>query len=285
MTASHAQTTAPGAKDETKSGAQTTASGAKDETKPLWELGAIGGVGWLPDYPAAGQNHLQGIGLPYVVYRGKFLRAGDKGIIRGRLLHTDRMELDVSLSGSFPTDSEDNDARSGMRDLDWLGEVGPRLQITLARAARDAKIELELPVRAVFSTDFSSFGHEGYVFAPEIAYQNERFGGRDIALKFSVTAKFANKDVADYFYGVPSGSVTARRAAFTAKAGYMGTRVQLGFIEKMSSRWKMFAVLAADLHHGAANEDSPLFINKTNFNVGGGLIWSFWQSRRRVRDD
>ena len=263
----------------------STATRAVPETRPLWELGVVGGLGWLPDYPAAAQNHLQWIGLPYFVYRGKVLRAGDRGIVRGRLLHTDRVELDISLSGSFPADSEDNDARKGMSDLDWLGEIGPRLQITLARAARDAKVDLELPVRAVFSTDFSNFGHQGYIFAPELAYQNEHFGGRDIALKLSLTAKYGNQDIADYFYGVPAASVTTTRAAYTAKAGYIGSRLQLGFIETISSRWKMFAGLAADFHHGAANEQSPLFRNKTNYNVGAGFIWSFWQSARRVRDD
>lgn len=258
---------------------------ADAQSKPLWELGLVGGVGWLPDYPAAGQNHLQGVGLPYFVYRGKVLRAGDKGIVRGRLFHTERLEFDISLSGSFPATSEDNDARRGMSDLDWLGEVGPRLQITLARAARDAKVELELPLRAVFSTDFSNLAHQGFVFAPELAYQNERFGGRDIDLKLSLTAKFGNRDIADYFYAVPAAAVTATRAAYAAKAGYIGTRLQLGFVETLSRRWKMFAGLAGDFHHGAANQDSPLFRNKTNFGAGAGLIWSFWQSDRRVRDD
>jgi outer membrane scaffolding protein for murein synthesis (MipA/OmpV family) len=254
-------------------------------TKPLWELGAIAGLGWLADYPAAAQNHLQGVALPYFVYRGKVLRAGDKGIVRGRLFQSERVEFDISLSGSFPASSADNDARRGMRDLDWLGEVGPRLQITLARAARDAKVELELPLRAVFSTDFSRLDHEGYVFAPALAYQNDRFGGRDIRLKLSLTAKFGSRDIADYFYGVPAASATATRSAFAAKAGYIGSRLQLGFVETMSSRWKMFAGLAADFHHGAANDQSPLFRNKTNIGFGAGIIWSFWQSQRRVRDD
>ena len=255
------------------------------DTKPLWEVGAIGGMGWIPDYPASGQNHLQWVGLPYLVYRGDIIRAGDKGIVRSRLFHNDRVEFDISVSGSFPSESEDNDARNGMTDLDWLGEVGPRLQITLARAARHAKIDFELPVRAVFSTDFSSFGHEGYVFAPELAYQNERFGGREIDLKLSLSAKFANQDLAEYFYGVPAAFATSTRAAYTAKAGYIGSHLQLRFVETMSKRWKTFAGVSADFHQGSTNDKSPLFKNSTNFSVGAGIIWSFWQSDRQVRDD
>ena len=35
--------------------------------------GVVGGGGWLPDYPAADENHFQGIALPYAIYRGDFL--------------------------------------------------------------------------------------------------------------------------------------------------------------------------------------------------------------------
>ncbi len=32
--------------------------------KPAWEIGVVGGGGWLPDYPAADENHFQGLALP-----------------------------------------------------------------------------------------------------------------------------------------------------------------------------------------------------------------------------
>jgi len=128
---------------------------AQEPAKPLFELGIAGGAGYVPDYPAADQSHLQYLALPYFAYRGKFLRSDEKGLLRGRFVRTRNVELDVSLSGSFAIDSDDNDARRGMPDLDYLGEVGPRLQITIARAARHAKIDLELPLRAVFSTGLS----------------------------------------------------------------------------------------------------------------------------------
>ena len=143
-------------------GAETAAApDSQPDAKPLFELGVAGGGGYLPDYPAAGQSHFQGLVLPYLAYRGAIVRSDEKGILRGRIVRSDRFELDLSLAGSFAAESDDNDARRGLPDLDYLGEVGPRLQITLARAARDAKIELELPVRAVLSTDFSDLRPAG----------------------------------------------------------------------------------------------------------------------------
>ena len=103
-----------------------------EKAKPLLELGFATGGGYLPDYPAANESHSQHNALPYITYRGKFLRSDEKGLLRGRVVSTRNVELDVSLSGAFSVDSGDNDARRGLPDLDYLGEIGPRLQMTIA---------------------------------------------------------------------------------------------------------------------------------------------------------
>ncbi len=125
--------------------------------EPLWELGVAAGVGSLPDYPAADQNHVRALALPFIRYRGDILRSDEKGLVRGRFIRTPDVEFDISLNGSFPARSDKNTARAGMPDIDWLGEVGPRLEWTVARAAGDiARVTLELPVRTVWSTDFKA---------------------------------------------------------------------------------------------------------------------------------
>jgi hypothetical protein len=260
-------------------------SAAEPGTKPLFELGAVGGGAYVPDYPAAGQNHLQGIGLPFIAYRGEFLRAGDKGIVRGRILRGERYEFDISLSGSFPTDSDNNDARFGMPDLDTLAEVGPRLQLTLLRAPRDAKIELELPVRVAFSTDFTDdFDFRGFVFAPELAYQNENFLGADLQLKLSVGSSFATEELTAYFYEVAPRFATPARLAFSADGGYLGSKLQLLLTKRVNDRVRTFFGLRADFHQGATNDLSPLFREETTFTIGMGLVVSLYQSERRVRE-
>ncbi|MDA0261690.1 MAG: MipA/OmpV family protein, partial [Proteobacteria bacterium] len=127
-------------------------------------------------------------------------------------------------------------------------EVGPRLQITLARAARDAKIDLELPLRAVFSTDLSDLHYRGVTFSPAIAYQNESFFG-PTEIKLGMAAIFASDELMAYFY-----------------------EVEPRFAARLTS------------HHGATNDDSPLFRDKTTASVGAGLVFSLFQSKRRERD-
>ena len=118
--------------------------------------------------------------------------------LRGRLARERNWELDISVDGSFSADSGDNKARKGMPDLDWLGELGSRLQVTLARAARDAKINFELPVRAVISTDLAEFDFRGFIAAPQLTYQHENFYFRDLELKLGVGSNFVTTKTADY---------------------------------------------------------------------------------------
>ena len=167
---------------------------ANQHPQPLWEIGALVGVGILPTYPASDQTRFEILPLPYFTYRGEVIRSDDKGLLRGRLFKSDRAEIDVSLAAAFDVDSSDNRARVGMPDLDWLGEIGPRLELTLARAG-DVRIEFELPIRAVISTNFTSrANYQGLIMVPELAYHHDDFLGVDARFKFGVSAVFANAD-------------------------------------------------------------------------------------------
>lgn len=252
------------------------------EEKPLFELGVVGGAGYVPNYPASDESDVEAIALPLLIYRGEIFRSDERGVLRGRIIRQRDVELDISLSGSFSTDSDDNEARQGMPDLDYLVEVGPRLQLTLARAERWAKLELELPLRAVFSTDLSNIRHRGFVFAPELAYQHENVLQTGMQLKLSLGAKFADEELHDYFYEVDERFATATRPAFDADFGYLGSRVQLLAVRPIGNRIRVFAAGAIDLHQGAANEDSPLFRDDVTYSAGIGLSWSLYQSDRTV---
>ena len=251
--------------------------------KPLLELGLAGGGGYLPDYPAADESHGQYIALPYFAYRGKVLRSDEKGLLRGRLIRTRNVEFDISLSGSFAADSDDNEARRGLPDLDYLGEIGPRLQITVARAARDAKIDLEFPVRAVFSTDLSDVQYRGVTFSPAIAYQNHRFFG-PTEVKIGFSASFASEELMSYFYEVEPRFATPTRPAFAADAGYLGSQFEVLATRPLFSRARAFVAARISSHHGATNDGSPLFRDRTTVGIGAGLVISLYQSKRRERN-
>lgn len=260
------------------------AAAASAETKPLWELGFAAGGGYLPDYPAAGQNHFNAIAVPYVVYRGTFIRAGDKGLVRGRFLKTEDLDVDISASGSFRADSADNDARQGMPDLDYLGEVGPRVQWTVARSRGGAKLDLELPVRAVFSTDLTNLHYRGVRAAPEIAYQHEAAFGTRLNLKLGLSADFGDEKLQDYFYQVDPQFAQAGRPAYDAKGGYLGSKLELSMLYPLNRQIRLFSLFQVDFNQGAANQDSPLFKDDVTYSVGVGAVVSLWQSMQQVRE-
>ncbi len=253
---------------------------------PLWQVGFVAGAYYTPDYPAADHSAVHYLPVPMLVYRGDILRLGDKGLVRGRVIHTRDVELDVSFNGSFPTESDDNDARSGMPDLDWLGEVGPRLQWTLVRAARNAKVDLELPGRAVFSTDFhSDASYRGLVFAPEVSYENQSFLDSGVAVKVGLGSTFASEDLQDYFYEVSAPYATASRAAYDAEAGYMGSKLQLNLFTPLTPWVGLMGNGQVNFHQGAANDDSPLFRDETTFAVGMALSVTLAKSKETVSAD
>ncbi|MEO0996914.1 MAG: MipA/OmpV family protein, partial [Pseudomonadota bacterium] len=104
------------------------ASLAERPGRALWELGAGIGGAVTPAYPGSSETTTRVLPLPIVAYRGRFLRAGDGSVVSGRLFRNERLEFDVSLTGSFDADSDDVDVRAGMPDLGFLFEVGPELE-------------------------------------------------------------------------------------------------------------------------------------------------------------
>jgi outer membrane scaffolding protein for murein synthesis (MipA/OmpV family) len=250
-------------------------------TKPLWELGVAAGGIYSPDYPAADKNSLHGLALPLVIYRGDIFRLGKDSIAKGVFIDNDYTELNVSLAASFNANSSDNNARRGMPDLDYLGEIGPQLKIKLGELY-GGKTELQLPVRAVFSTDFRRVDHRGYRFNPKFIYERQNIFNSSIDLNSSIGSIFATKKLHEYFYRVEPRFATATRPAYEADGGYLGSEITLGLSYGITDRVKAYVGGHVGYYGGAANEDSPLFRQKVNSSIYVAFTWSIFQSATRV---
>ncbi|CAO3409186.1 hypothetical protein [Azospirillum largimobile] len=250
--------------------------------KPLFEIGIGGGVGYIPDYPAADQNHVQAAALPYVIYRGEVFRA-DRSGIQGRLYRSDRVTFEVSLEGALGSSADDNRARQGMPDIDLLGEVGPALKINLHRdRGLRERIDLTLPVRSVFSTDFSRIKYRGLVFAPDVAYSKAGLLSGDDQFRLGLGPVFASSHLMDYFYQVDPQYARPGRDAYDARAGYLGLRLHSSLVMPVTDRISAFGAVRGELFSGATNDDSPLHKRAVNLSVGAGLTFSLYRSDSRV---
>lgn len=264
-------------------GGDAIPAAAEEDGEPLWELGAIGFGAWLPDYPAAGQNHVRWLALPRAVYRGPILQLGEDSLVRGLLVDTGRIELDVSLAGSFPADADDNRAREGMPDLDWLGEIGPRLSLGLLGERERSGLSLDLQVRGVFSTDLSRFDYRGLVFHPELVWREAELLPAGPRLELRAGSIFADERLMDYFYAVPARFVTPQRRRFDASAGYLGSFLRAYLQQPLPAGLRLGLDVNLGVHAGATNDDSPLFRDDLTAGVGTSLIWTLWESETRVR--
>ena len=250
----------------------------------MWELGFVSIAGYVPDYPSSDENRLNGIILPYIIYRGEFIRAGDKGIVRGRLLRSDRLELDLSLDGSFDSDSDKNLARTGMPDLDYLFEFGPRLEVSLMDSFQGGRVELEIPLRAVISTDFSSLSFEGVVLHPQVAWQHENLYGTGTEFKICSGPIFATEGFMDYFFEVPAPFASPTRRLYNAQGGYLGSEIRISAVKKLNDLFSIVGDIKANFYNGSRNDDSPLFRDDFTSSVRIGFICTPFKSSRKVSD-
>ena len=264
---------------------QAFADGKEEKTpydgKPLWEFGVGAFSGWLPDYPAAGQNTVRTIAVPVPIYRGEIWRVGgeeNRGAVSGRFVNKDRYEFDVSLSGAFPVDSGSNNARRDMPDLDFLFGIGPQLIFKLINEPGHRKLNLNLQARAVYSTDFSSIDSRGYVFNPKLNYTRKHVTDLDLKVFTSVGPIFATEKLMDYFYQVDPEFVTPARPAYDADAGYLGSNITLGVSKRFNKRFRLMLGTRLGIHTGATNDDSPLYKDELNVSVFSAFIWSIFQS-------
>ncbi len=257
---------------------------ARAQQLPVFEVGIAGGGGSLPAYPASSQNQVRGLVVPYFIYRGSVLRSDDGGV-RARTSLADGIELSVSASGGINASSDDVTARAGMPDLQWLGEVGPNLRFILWRGEDEAspeRIVIDTPLRAVFSTDWSSVSFRGFTFSPDIAYERLHVFSQYARLRVSAGVLFGSDAYSDYFYEVAPEYAQPARPAYNAQAGYVGARVTLSYRLPITERLSVVVGGRVENFSGSANADSPLFRSEWNASVVAGFAFSLWRSEARV---
>lgn len=264
--------------------AVTSTTIGRSEELPLWEAGLGAAVLSLPDYRGSDQQRSYVLPLPYLVYRGDFLRLDSEGIT-GLLFRSERVQLKMSGEAAMPTKSDENRARRGMPDLDFTVQVGPALEICLAKDARSERAVLfRLPVRSVIATDLSSWKGIGFVINPQLMLDLPNIGpGAGLDLRGTAGAYFASERYHDYYYEVaPKYAIPGSRPAYDARGGYSGAFLMLTATKRFRHMW-LGSFLSYDNLAGAVFGDSPLMRTDHVWMAGLGLSWVFAESKTLVQ--
>jgi outer membrane scaffolding protein for murein synthesis (MipA/OmpV family) len=254
-------------------------AGAAAEELPLWELGIGVFPSSYPAYRGSEDQKFYPLPFPYVVYRGNILKIDRKGM-RAQLFESDRVELNISANGAIPAKSDSNGARAGMPRLDGVFEIGPAVDIVVAKPSPQETLKFRLPVRSVISTNLRRVGFEGWVFNPQLEFDREG-GTAGWSGSVSVGPLFATRKYHAYYYEVAPQYATAVRPAYEASAGYSGAVALATFSRRFAHVW-VGGFLRYDYLGGAAFDDSPLV--ETNHALMGGVAvaWIFATSERTV---
>jgi outer membrane scaffolding protein for murein synthesis (MipA/OmpV family) len=254
------------------------------QDKPLWEAGI--GIAALdfPAYRGSDKGHAFVMPVPYFTYHGDFLKADRHGI-RGSLFDSENVDLNLSLSASPPTKSNDVSVRIGMPDLKPTAEFGPQLDVTLWRNERRSSVlNLRLPLRGAFTLEKSPHS-AGVVFSPNLNLDISDLVGLP-GWNFGLLAGpiFATQRQHDYFYSVAPQYATAARPAYAASGGYSGTQFLVSLSKRFDHTW-VGAFFRYDNLGGATFTGSPL-VASHRFAAGGiALSWILGESQTRVSVD
>lgn len=249
-------------------------------TRPLWEIGGVAVGVSQQAYPGSDQRVQRAAALPYLIYRGRFLRADSDGV-GVRAVRTPTYEFDVSGAWSFGSDADEDPVRRGMPNLGTLVEFGPRLKWHLGAGPGGGRWRLDLPLRGVFDLS-DSLNHRGLVFQPGVVWQQRPAPGWSLGVNLS--AVVADRRLASTFYEVAPVFATPTRPAYEAKAGLMAWRLGASLSKDLTRDWTVFGFARLDSVAGAANRDSPLVRQTTGGTVGVGVSWTWMRSSRPAED-
>ncbi|QJD99177.1 MipA/OmpV family protein [Massilia forsythiae] len=251
-----------------------------DPGLPLWEAG-IGAASFAtPAYPGASDRSNRVLALPFLIYRGKVLRADQNGV-GARLLNTDKVEFDIGFAAALPADSDDVAARRGMPDLGTLVEFGPRVKFKFADLGEYGRMRAELPLRTVIEGR-GGLRRQGWTTEPRLVWERRADDGC-WTVEGQLGALFGDRRINRYFYEVAPRYATVDRAAYAADAGLMLVRTGVFGTWRMNPDVRVFGFVRYESYAGAANRDSPLMRKSTGASAGIGFAWTLARSAARAR--
>lgn len=212
---------------------------------------------------------------PYFTYSSENIEA-EPSFVRGTIFQRNKFAFKLSLLVGLNVESESNDARKGMDDLDWTFEYGPMIIYNLWNSDNKKLIlNFEWPFRNVVETDLSYFKGIGFYSIPYLNLihlpSNNLWGWSG---EFSIGPMWATKKYHDHYFSVEPRFANPSRPAYSSGTGYSGLQIAW-ILNKRIGNFVFTPFIRYDFLKGAKFEDSPLIKQNHYFIFGTGLFWLF----------
>ena len=230
----------------------------EDAGKSKWALSL--GIGWLHDYPAAGQGRVRLLPIP--IYRGTFFRMDRVNGVSGQVYKNTGLQLAWSFVFNFPTASSDIPIRASMPDLDWLLSAGPQVRQVIWFNDKHT-LFFRFPIRFNACTNFSDRTRWcGLTFNPGFRHKMDLEKAGNITLRLEAFAHSSEHQ--KYYYEVEPQYARPNRPAYHAKAGFLGY-VLGAFYTLPFEGWDLSMVVNLYDYGQSVNRESPLAQNDFNY--------------------
>lgn len=238
-----------------------------------WRFGVgVAAAQNIPHYIGSDETRNFVLPVPYISYQGPKLSIGQGGIV-GKLFRSERWFLSLSLSGAIPVNSDSNNARRGMDDLDAVFEYGPSLKYYfLGTDTNPNALFIDLNFREARTLEFDTLDLSS---SPSLALRqkfDKPVWGGSLSWVLRYRLEYVSNRYADYFYSVPEQFSTSQRPTYRAKGGSAGYRVTTTWRWRKDHHLLGMFMAYADINQ-ASYVNSPLV--KTTHHLYGGLSY-FW---------
>lgn len=255
-----------------------------ENERPLYELG-FGAINIdIPYYPGSKTNQNRTIPFIWPVYRGKYLRIDQEGT-RAKLTDSRLIEFSFSLGFSFPINSIDNPVREGLRDIDYIGEIGPRVIFRLISNSDFHKLNFNLSLRSAFEVNSHNLRSNqiGLTGGPSLTYWIYLNSSKTASLFTSASLLYGDSEYNNFFYGINENNKVSSINDFKAFSGEISRRIFSRVAFNLGDRLQLFfGGFCADLSK-SKNISSPLIEQKSNSGFATGFLWNFFQSDTKVK--
>jgi outer membrane scaffolding protein for murein synthesis (MipA/OmpV family) len=255
------------------------------EGKPLWEVGLFNTAAMLPHYRGSDEYEGYVLPLPYLIYRGKILRANREGV-RGVFFDSPHFEMSLSFWGNPPVKGK-SDARKGMEDLDAIIEAGPALRWYFSERNAQSPLYLQAALRGACSIAFHNgldTTYQGLHGNLNLIYQNHRlFKAQKLSFGVNLGVDFADRGFNGYLYDVPPADARPDRPYYDARGGYAGASLSLSLVKRLTDRLSLVLYSRWENVTGATFQDSPLVKQTNDVVLAFGLLWKIAESKRTAQ--